>query len=83
MLLESDAAAYRCLTHPDAGVRQAALYFLYAYWKQGRAHRADILRLASHDPDAGVRESAIGFLGDLHYRSKDRDTARFLAEIAN
>src|SRR5687768_8883033 len=58
-ILESPESAYRCLSHGDAGMRQAALFFLCSHWNQAEEIREDILRLSLKDPSPHVREAAI------------------------
>jgi tetratricopeptide (TPR) repeat protein len=80
-MLESPEAAYRCLAHRDAGVREAALYFVCDHWNQARDYEEAIIRLSSDDPDSKVREAAIGKIGSLYNRSRNTEIAQLLAQF--
>lgn len=80
-MLESPEAASHCLTHHDAGVREAALYFLCDHWNRARDYEAAIIRLSLGDADSKVREAAIGEIGSLYNRSQNTEIAQLLARF--
>src|SRR4051794_17550698 len=61
------AALSAALQHPDAEMREAALYLLDARWDRPPQLLDVCVRLAQSDPSAGVRQSALNTLA-VYYR---------------